>query len=76
MSSAKLPETVPAQPDRPADATPSYVAPGLSFRSVTDKISAMVLSRPTGPAWLAGMAFNTALVVLFVAVVTYLLVEG
>jgi Ni/Fe-hydrogenase subunit HybB-like protein len=65
-----------APPPAEPTAVPTYLAPGHSFRSVTDKISAMVLSRPTGPAWLAGMAFNTALVVLFVAVVTYLLVEG
>jgi molybdopterin-containing oxidoreductase family membrane subunit len=55
---------------------PAYLAPGHSFRSVTDKISAIVLSRPTGLLWLAGFGLSTMLVVMFLGVTIYLLAYG
>jgi molybdopterin-containing oxidoreductase family membrane subunit len=62
----------------PAMATdePSYLAPGHDFRSVTDKISSIVLARPTHPAWLFCFTVNLALVLLLAYAIIYLLVEG
>jgi molybdopterin-containing oxidoreductase family membrane subunit len=55
---------------------PSYVTPGYNFRSVTDKISALVLAGPTGRGWLLAFALSSALVMILVIAVTYLLVAG
>jgi molybdopterin-containing oxidoreductase family membrane subunit len=55
---------------------PSYVAPGQSFRSVTDKISSLVLTRPTHPVWLLAFALNLALLLLLLYAIVYLLVRG
>jgi molybdopterin-containing oxidoreductase family membrane subunit len=55
---------------------PSYVAPGQSFRSVTDKISSIVLSRPTHPVWLLCFAINFILLMILVCAITYLLARG
>jgi molybdopterin-containing oxidoreductase family membrane subunit len=68
------PGTEPAGP--PAGDTPTYVAPGLTFRSVTDKISAIVLARPTDPIWLICFTFNFALLMLLLYAVVYLLAYG
>jgi molybdopterin-containing oxidoreductase family membrane subunit len=68
-SSSGLPEATAAE-------EPAYVAPGHNFRSVTDKISAIVLSRPTGPGWLAGLALAGGLLVIFTVAVSYLLLYG
>jgi molybdopterin-containing oxidoreductase family membrane subunit len=55
---------------------PSYLAPGYSFRSVTDKISSIVLTRPAPPIWLFCFALSSLLVVIFLIAVVYLLVAG
>jgi Ni/Fe-hydrogenase subunit HybB-like protein len=54
----------------------SYVPPGQSFRSVTDKISSIVLTRRTGWAWLALFAVGAGLLTVFLVSVTYLLIFG
>jgi molybdopterin-containing oxidoreductase family membrane subunit len=53
-----------------------YVGHGLTFRSVTDKISSIVLTRRTTKPWLAMFMFGGALLTLFTGVVVYLLVRG
>ncbi len=63
-------------PGEPQAAQPQYAPAGQSFRSVTDKISSIVLRRPTGMAWRAAFAFGTLLVFIFLGVVTYLLCAG
>ncbi|HJZ56489.1 MAG TPA: NrfD/PsrC family molybdoenzyme membrane anchor subunit [Gemmataceae bacterium] len=55
---------------------PSYLAPGYSFRSVTDKISAIVLGRPVGRGWYACFMLSLGLVLILTIAVTYLLVAG
>jgi Ni/Fe-hydrogenase subunit HybB-like protein len=70
--SAESPET--AGPG--ATREPTYLAPGHSFRSVTDKISALVLSRPTSTLWWVLFATSLGLTGLFTVAVIYLLVEG
>jgi molybdopterin-containing oxidoreductase family membrane subunit len=52
------------------------LGPGHDFRSVTDKISTIVLNRPTPPIWLLCFAINFCLVMLLALAVIYLLVEG
>ena len=52
------------------------LGPGHDFASVTDKISAIVLSRRTPQWWIAGFLISFALVMLLMVSVTYLLVVG
>jgi molybdopterin-containing oxidoreductase family membrane subunit len=58
------------------DGESAYVAPGLSFRSVTDKISSIVLTRPTSGLWLLLFAVNLGLFGILAGAVLYLLVRG
>ena len=58
-----------------ADAHP-VLAPGHTFASVTDKISAIVLTRPTPRGWYAGFALAFSLVMLLMFSIAYLLTEG
>jgi molybdopterin-containing oxidoreductase family membrane subunit len=55
---------------------PSYLTPGYNFRSVTDKISSIVLTRPVPAIWLFAFALSSLLVLVFVIAVSYLLVAG
>jgi molybdopterin-containing oxidoreductase family membrane subunit len=57
-------------------AEPAYLAPGHSFRSVTDKISSIVLTRRTSPGWLIAFAISLGLFLVLVIAVTYLLIAG
>jgi molybdopterin-containing oxidoreductase family membrane subunit len=58
------------------DQTAAFLAPGHSFRSVTDKISAIVLRQRTGPGWYAGFAVSFLLLTIFMVAVTYLIAVG
>ncbi len=60
--------------DKPAGH--AVIAPGHSFGSVTEKISAIVLTRRHGRGWLLGAAGCFALVMLLLYAVTYLLMAG
>jgi molybdopterin-containing oxidoreductase family membrane subunit len=55
---------------------PSYVPPGHSFRSVTDKISSIVLTRRTGLIWLGVFGLGAGLLAIFTIAVLYLLTYG
>ena len=57
-------------------ANPPIIGPGYDFASVTDKISAIVLSRRTPKWWIYGFLISFALVILLTISVTYLLVAG
>jgi molybdopterin-containing oxidoreductase family membrane subunit len=64
---------------RPGEATaePSpYVTPGLTFLSVTEQISALVLTPRTALGWLGIFGLGGALLLLFACVIIYLLVKG
>jgi molybdopterin-containing oxidoreductase family membrane subunit len=52
------------------------LAPGHSYASVTDQISAIVLTRPTGRGWWVGFAATFLLVNVLLVSITWLLVEG
>jgi Ni/Fe-hydrogenase subunit HybB-like protein len=52
------------------------IGPGHTFESVTDKISAVVLSGRTPRGWLVGLALAATLAVVLFTSVAYLLVVG
>src|SRR5580700_6462761 len=52
------------------------LGPGHDFASVTDKISAIVLTRRTPQWWIIGFLVSFALVMLLMVSVTYLVVAG
>src|SRR5262249_24078100 len=58
----------------PAEAM--YAPHGHSFRSVTDKIAAIVLARSAGPGWQLLFLFSLGLLLVLTIAVVYLLVEG
>jgi molybdopterin-containing oxidoreductase family membrane subunit len=60
----------------PPPGEPAYLTPGHSFRSVTDKISSIVLRKGAGWGWLAFFALNLGLVTVLAVAVTYLIVKG
>ncbi len=65
------PRVVDREPD-----LPPVIGPGHNFRSVTDKISSIVLTRRTPPGWIAGFAISFLFVMLLGFAVGYLLIKG
>jgi len=55
---------------------PPVIEPGHTFATVTDKISSIVLTRPTSVAWLLGVGFAALWVALLLFAVTYLFYRG
>jgi Ni/Fe-hydrogenase subunit HybB-like protein len=55
---------------------PPVLAPGQTFDSVTDTITDIVLKRPIGLGWLAGLAVGMGLLGLLGMAVTYLFLRG
>jgi molybdopterin-containing oxidoreductase family membrane subunit len=53
-----------------------FIEPGHSYASVTDKISAIVLTGRTPRGWVIGFALSFALVMLLLYSIAYLLVVG
>src|SRR4051794_38673392 len=60
----------------PPPSRPAIIGPGHTFGSVTDKISALVLTRRTTLGWYLGFAVTFALAMVLLFAVTYLLVAG
>jgi molybdopterin-containing oxidoreductase family membrane subunit len=56
--------------------TPAVIAPGHTFSTVTDKISAIVLTRKTPIGWWLGFLIAFALTNMLLGSVAYLLVKG
>ncbi|HEY7292407.1 MAG TPA: NrfD/PsrC family molybdoenzyme membrane anchor subunit [Vicinamibacterales bacterium] len=56
--------------------TPPVIAPGHTFASVTDKISAIVLNRRTPIGWWLGLGVAGSLAALLMVSLTYLVVKG
>jgi molybdopterin-containing oxidoreductase family membrane subunit len=67
---------MPPDPVEHTETRSGFVAPGHTFGTITEKISTIVLERPTGKGWLIGFAISFLLVMLFLAAVSYLLVKG
>jgi Ni/Fe-hydrogenase subunit HybB-like protein len=61
---------------RLAGAEQPLIGPGHSYGSVTDKISAIVLTQPTPKGWYLGFAISFGLVMTLMAAITWLLVQG
>jgi molybdopterin-containing oxidoreductase family membrane subunit len=65
-----------------ADGTPAHptappvMAPGYTFGSVTDKISAIVLARRTPIGWWLGFGFALTLTLMLLVSLTYLVLKG
>jgi molybdopterin-containing oxidoreductase family membrane subunit len=59
----------------PGDGAPPIIGPGHTFASITDKISAITLSRRTPRGWWLGFAITFALVVVLHYAIAYLLIE-
>jgi len=55
---------------------PPIIGPGHTFATVTDKISAVVLTRRTPRWWFIGFAISSSLLMLFLVAVTWLFVQG
>src|SRR5271166_645647 len=55
---------------------PPVIGPGQTFDSVTDTITDVVLKRPIGLGWLAGLAVGMSLLGLLGVAVTYLFLRG
>jgi molybdopterin-containing oxidoreductase family membrane subunit len=65
------------EPERgPQSVTDAVLAPGHTFASVTDKISAIVLARGTPRGWWLGFGLSFALVTLLMVSITYLIAKG
>ena len=52
------------------------IGPGHTYASVTDKIAAVVLTRPLGIGWLAGFALTFTLVMILHVAVAWLITKG
>ena len=52
------------------------IEPGHSFATITDKISSIVLTRPTGLGWIFGFLFAFMLVQVLLFAIGYLFVRG
>ncbi|HYO24694.1 MAG TPA: NrfD/PsrC family molybdoenzyme membrane anchor subunit [Lacipirellulaceae bacterium] len=59
-----------------AEGEAAVLAPGHTFASVTDKISAIVLTRGAARGWWLGFGASLALVTLLMVSVTYLIAKG
>ncbi len=65
----------------PHDATmqtvnPPVIYPGVTYASVTDQVSDVVLKRPFGKAWMAGVGITMLLVMMLTGSIGYLLLKG
>src|SRR3981081_2461399 len=52
------------------------IEPGHTYSSVTDKISAIVLTRPTSLGWVAGFALSFSLVMVLTISLAWLIIKG
>jgi molybdopterin-containing oxidoreductase family membrane subunit len=66
----------PPSPAPPAEEPSKYVAPGLSFHLVTEKICALVLGGRTPLGWYAVFGLGATLLLILTIAVVYLLVKG
>jgi Ni/Fe-hydrogenase subunit HybB-like protein len=64
-------QSVPPDPQRPP-----VIEPGHTYGTITDQISSIVLTRPTGRGWYLGFAIGLALTMQLFFSITWLLVRG
>jgi Ni/Fe-hydrogenase subunit HybB-like protein len=75
MTDERLADTALAGPSARGEHL-AVIAPGYGFASVTDKISALVLTKNTPRSWFVGFAISLVLLMLFLYTVGYLLLTG
>src|SRR5579883_3266599 len=63
-------------PPLSGDGVPPVMGPGYTFRSVSEKISSITLTRRTPRAWLLGFAISFALTMLLLYTIFWLLFRG
>src|SRR5687768_4079714 len=74
MTTAAPDETIPPTPDAPPRAP--IIEPGHTYGSVTEKISAIVLTRKTPRGWFIGFTISFVLVCVLMVSILKLLVDG
>src|SRR5678815_4441272 len=62
--------------DEPIETRAPVIEPGYTLGSVTDKISSIVLTRPTSNAWFVGFGVMFLLTMVLLFSVSYLFVKG
>jgi len=70
------PETATGRQRLAAPDNPPVIAPGHTFATISDKISAIVLTRGTPAGWFLGFAIAFGLLMLFLMAVTWLMIKG
>jgi molybdopterin-containing oxidoreductase family membrane subunit len=63
-------------PPEPAPDQGAIIAPGHTFGSITDKISAIVIGQPTSRRWLVGFFLSFLMVMVLFNAIGYLLIRG
>ena len=66
----------PIKPISPERRPAPFLGPGHTFATVTDKISAIVLSRPTALGWLLGFGISFSIVMVLFGSLAYLFAKG
>ena len=61
---------------RPHHTAPPIIGPGHTFRSVTDKISAVVLTQKTPRGWFIGFGIAFTLTMVLLYAISYLVLKG
>jgi Ni/Fe-hydrogenase subunit HybB-like protein len=74
--SHRLPETAPVRLSSAEPSPAPVIAPGHTFATITDKISAIVLTRGTPTGWFLGIAISFGLLMVFLMAVTWLFIKG
>ena len=65
----------PRQPATVSERAP-VIEPGYTFGTVTDKISSIVLTRPTSNGWFLGFGVAFLLTMMMLFAIGYLFVRG
>src|SRR4051794_12748902 len=68
--------TATEERERAAQSPAPVIGPGHTLASITDKISAITLTRPTSRRWLLGFAVSFALLMLLLVTIANLLLVG
>src|SRR4026208_190631 len=76
MSDQKLKRSLDATASAGAAEQHPVLEPGHTYGTVTDQISAIVLTQRVSRGWILGFAFTFCLVMLFLSCVGYLLARG
>src|SRR5262245_53243152 len=69
-------ETHPHEEAAQRPGGPPVIGPGHTFGTITDKISAIVLTQPTPRVWYVGFAVSSVIVLVLLFAVSYLLLRG